>query len=232
MQTYFDKHPASAIYLLVDVSSSTGSEAIRSEMQKDYAAVLSAWASTSGLLRGDAIGSDVLNASTTPIRGAIPPPDSIMSDEETHQKKEVAPAVSAARKQFDQVLAGPASNRTEILNALSVAARVLDSGEAKEAKRKVLVIFSDMVEESQLYNFHRDELSDTRISAIIAAERAGGRLPDLKGVRVWKAGASTLNVSDVKQRQIQKFWVQYFAATGAEMNPAHYGASLVDFSLN
>ena len=208
VRNYFDERPAAAIYVLVDVSSSTGSEGIRSQMQKDYAAVLSAWASTSGLLRGDVIGSDVLNASTVPIRGDIPAPNNVMSDEETHQKKEVVPAVAAARKQFEQVLAGPSSDRTEILNALSVAARVLDSGEAKEAKRKVLVIFSDMVEESQLYNFRRDELSDKRISAIIAAERASGRLPDLNGVHVWKAGASTLNVSD------------------------HYGASLVDFSLN
>jgi hypothetical protein len=226
--------PPSATYLLVDISSSTNSERIRSQTRSDFERVLSEWSTAGGILRGDGIGGDTLNQSTVPIRASIPAfnlAKMITSDEEYHKKKIVAPALEEARKQFEQVLATKPAVSTEILSALTVAAKTFNGEECHEAKHKALVIFSDMVEESKLVNFQHDSLTDKRIEEIISAERKAGRLPLLTGVRVWKAGSATSQIDDSKVRQIEKFWTQYFSATGADLKTERYGAALQDFTL-
>jgi hypothetical protein len=89
-----------------------------------------------------------------------------------------------------------------------------------------------MVEESDLYNFQRDSLSDSRIAAILQAERESGRIPNLKGVRVWKAGAASGDLKEAKARQLEKFWLQYFQAAGADVAKERYASALLDFGLN
>ena len=111
----------------------------------------------------------------------------ITSDEDYYKKKVVAPAVAEIRQQFSQMMAAKPESSTEILSALTVAAKTFSEEEYRDSKHKALVILSDMVEESKFYNFRRESVSDKRIDEIIATERAAGRLPSLKGVRVWKA---------------------------------------------
>ena len=201
--------PPSVVYVLVDVSSTTDSDRIRHQMQSDFETVLSAWSSAGGVLRGDTIGADALNRSTVPLRASIPTFDwtkQITSDEDYHKKKVVAPAMAAVQQQFSQMMASKPESLTEILSALTVAAKTFNEEEYRESKHKALVIFSDMVEESKSYNFRHDSLSNKRIEEIIAAERTAGRLPSLKGVRVWKAGSTTATIDDSKSRQIERFW--------------------------
>ena len=222
------------VYVLVDVSSTTDSDRIRRQMQSDFETVLGGWSSVGGVLRGDTIGADALNRSTVPMRASIPAfttLDNITSDEDYYKKKVVAPAVATVRQQFSQMMASKPETSTEILSALTVAAKTFSEEEYRDTNHKALVIFSDMVEESKSYNFRRDSISDKRIEEIIAAERAAGRLPSLKGVRVWKAGSTTAAINDSKTRQIEKFWQQYFAAAGAELKTERYGAALLDFNL-
>jgi hypothetical protein len=226
--------PPSVVYVLVDVSSTTDADRIRRQMQSDFETVVVGWSSVGGVLRGDTIGADALNRSTVPMRASIPAftvLSQITSDEDYYRKKVVAPAVTAIRQQFSQMMATKPESSTEILSALTVAAKTFSEDEYRASKHKALVIFSDMVEESKSYNFRHDSLSDKRIEQIIAAERAAGRLPLLNGVRVWKAGATTAAIDDSRTRQIEKFWAQYFAAAGADLKTERYGASLLDFTL-
>src|SRR5580698_7903965 len=69
-----DAHPGppSVVYLLVDVSSTTDSDRIRRQVQRDFETVLAGWSSVGGVLRGDTIGADALNRSTVPMRASIP----------------------------------------------------------------------------------------------------------------------------------------------------------------
>ncbi|MBE0427248.1 MAG: hypothetical protein IBX72_11475 [Nitrospirae bacterium] len=106
---------------------------------------------------------------------------------------------------------------TDILSSLRIAERVFKRFKREE---NILVIFSDMKEESAEYNFARERLTDKRIEEIIGKERSRG-LPDLKGVKVYVAGA---RADDRRHFQnIQRFWMSYFKACGAILEERNYG---------
>ncbi len=115
--------------------------------------------------------------------------------------------------------------RTEILSSLQVAERVFKSF---KQPRKVLVIFSDMIEDSRSYNFEHENLTENRIKNIIKNEKGKSILPDLKGVKVYVAGASHTNTE--KYNRIKNFWFEYFKATGAKIESQNYGAALINFN--
>src|SRR5713101_7276527 len=102
------------------------------------------------------------------------------------------------------------SSKTSILDALQLAQRVF---ETYPSERRVLVLFSDMVEESSYYDFTKENLTASRIQAIIVAEKAEHRLPRLGGAHVYVIGASAGFYSRMPAeavRHIQNFWLQYF----------------------
>ncbi|MBU2471844.1 MAG: hypothetical protein KKF20_05495 [Bacteroidetes bacterium] len=114
--------------------------------------------------------------------------------------------------------------RTEILSSLQVAERVFKSF---KQPRKVLVIFSDMIEESSIANFARRDVSGSLADEIIKKQKENGTLPDLKGVKVYVVGAAH---SDTKKyNQIRNFWLNYFEHNGAVMEKQNYGAALIRF---
>ncbi len=95
------------------------------------------------------------------------------------------------RAQAEKVILHSASTpSTDLMNSFELAAKIFNGGDWPPATRKVLVVFSDMVEQSHHYDFTAIDLTEARIAQIIADERAGGRLPDLHGVKVWVAGAA------------------------------------------
>lgn len=113
---------------------------------------------------------------------------------------------------------------TEILSSLQVAERVLS---AFPQKKKVLVIFSDMIEESGIANFARDNPNDFRNKSIIEKLKKTGTLPDLKNTVVYVAGAT--HPDSEKYNGIRKFWIHFFRETGADLKPYNYGAALIRF---
>lgn len=112
--------------------------------------------------------------------------------------------------------------RTDIMSSLQVAERVLSDF---PQPRKVLVILSDMIEDSAAYNFETEILSDERISDILANEKKRGRLPDLQGVHVYVAGAAASNLD--RYYTVQKFWLAYFKECGAVIQKKDYGSVLL-----
>ena len=113
--------------------------------------------------------------------------------------------------------------KTEIISALHVAERVCKSF---SLPRKILVIMSDLIEDSELYNFAREELSDKRTEEIIRREREAHRLPDLTNVRVYVAGALA---KTERYYKVRSFWINYMQAYGGAMSKEKYGAALVSF---
>lgn len=110
---------------------------------------------------------------------------------------------------------------TDILSSLRIAERVF---KRFNNDNNVLIILSDMKEESPEYNFARDNLNDSRITVINAKERSRG-LPDLKGVKVYIAGARADNKRHFQN--IQKFWMSYFKACGAILKERNYGRGFI-----
>ena len=106
------------------------------------------------------------------------------------------------------------------------------TGAVPKATSKRLVMFSDMIEQTDRYDFSK-RLTPERMTEIIEAERSGGRLPHLKGVKVWVAGATAQPKEGVHPDNIfaiQNFWLQYFKATGADLTKDRYAATLLNWT--
>jgi len=113
---------------------------------------------------------------------------------------------------------------TEILNSLNIADTIFH--EEKE-RRKILVILSDMIQDSKEYKFDKDKITKDYADAIIRLRRQNNLVPALAGVKVYVAGASAAD-SD-RFRSVQAFWTRYFAASGADFSAYRYGHSLIRF---
>jgi hypothetical protein len=225
----FSSDRDTVVYVLFDVSGSTDSAAVRQHYSGDLSIITRFLSQDGGTVRGDVVSSQALNTSTVPIDVTFPVYDRVFSTENKHTK-DIQAASGLLQQQTESLLSGsPASSQTALMAAMEVAAKILNGGQLRNAKRKCLVIFSDMVEESPRYNFQRGVLNDSRTKEIIDSERAGGRLPDLRGVKVWKTGASAVGLSDDRSRALQRFWVDYFKAAGADLAPDRYGSTLLNF---
>lgn len=121
---------------------------------------------------------------------------------------------------------------TDIFDAITVAAKIMEGKSGYDGK--MLIVFSDMLQQTPEYNFGRESLSEQRISTIIAELKQKNRLPNLKGVKVWIAGAGanrTGGLSPNKLQQVQDFWMSYFKATGADLTNDRYAPSLINFEI-
>lgn len=123
---------------------------------------------------------------------------------------------------------GEPSKCTDIIGAIELAQKVFRNA-ASGAEKRLLVV-SDMIETCGA-NFRRRELDAGAIDSLLKELREQDRLPNLEGTRVWVAGAtSTTALSAGRVRSIEKFWIRFFEATGAEIDSAHYGPTLMGWS--
>jgi len=116
------------------------------------------------------------------------------------------------------------SGLTEILESLNIADTIFHD---EKERQKILVIFSDMIQDSKEYKFDRDEITDEYINNVIAHREKNNLLPNLTGVKIYVAGASAAESN--RFRAIQTFWARYFTKIGADFSPHRYGHSLISF---
>ena len=109
-------------------------------------------------------------------------------------------------------------NDTHIMTSLVLAERALK----KLARpRAIVVLLSDMLEDSDRLDFDEISLTAGERSKIIEAERAAGRLPALAGARIYVVGANSSD--DDRILAVRAFWMEYFRAAGAELLVENYG---------
>lgn len=113
---------------------------------------------------------------------------------------------------------------TEILDSLNIADIIFHD---EKERRKILVILSDMIQDSKDYKFDKDKITEEYINNAIQSRQKNKLVPNLANVKVYVAGASAAD-SD-KFRAIQAFWARYFAESGADFSPHRYGHSLINF---
>jgi len=112
--------------------------------------------------------------------------------------------------------------KTDLMSSFQVGDRVLKGcGQPK----KILIVLSDMLEDSDAYNFETEILSDERISHILANEKKRCRIPDLTGVHVYVAGAAASNMDHYYS--VMNFWLAYFKECGAILQKKDYGSVLL-----
>lgn len=115
------------------------------------------------------------------------------------------------------------TQHTEILNSLNIADTIFHD----EKREKVLVIFSDMIQDSPEYNFAQVKVTNAYIGRVIRYRQKHSLIPNLTDVRVYVAGAS--GVDSQKYRSVERFWARYFEKSGADFSPHRYGHSLIRF---
>ena len=113
--------------------------------------------------------------------------------------------------------------RTEIINSLNIADKIFHN----EKRQKILIILSDMIQDSKEYNFDRVKVTDAYTTRIIRDRQKQNLIPNLETVKVYVAGASAADSK--KFRSIEKFWNRYFVAAGADFSLHRYGHSLLEF---
>ncbi len=128
------------------------------------------------------------------------------------------------RREIDRLLSRKrGTQRTEILNSLNIADTIFHN----ENRQKILVILSDMIQDSNEYNFAKVKVTNQYIDQVISYRRQHNLIPNLTGVKVYVAGASAADSN--KFRSIENFWARYFAQTGADFSRHRYGHSLISF---
>ena len=115
------------------------------------------------------------------------------------------------------------TSHTEIINSLNIADKIFHN----EKRQKILIVLSDMIQDSREYNFDRVNVTDAYTTKIIKDRQKQNLIPKLDNVKIYVAGASAPNSK--KFRSIEKFWSRYFVACGADFSLHRYGHSLLEF---
>ena len=101
-------------------------------------------------------------------------------------KRKLRKFQTEALKRAHHILMEEKSSRwTDIFGSMYIAERVFKT---YRSNKKILVIMSDMIQDSSNYRFNRIRFTSRKIEEIITSEKKRG-LPDLQGVRVYVIGA-------------------------------------------
>jgi len=148
-----------------------------------------------------------------------------MSDqrEANEAEKKIGETRVTLLAQVGQFLDQPMStSHTTIFQALGNAAQTM----AGDDQRKILIILSDMIEDSGTANFDRTPPNASYTQKEIERQRNIGTLPDLAAVRIYVAGAHASTPEAMSA--IHNFWDAYFTAAGGEL--VRYERVLSSFS--
>lgn len=119
---------------------------------------------------------------------------------------------------------GKKTGHTDIFSSLQLAEKVFKNYMDHD---KVLVMMSDMIESTPAYKFENEQLTEKRTKEIIDTKVQKGEVPDLNGVKVYVAGANSVNSE--KFNSVQNFWLEYFKACHADCEASHYNSALISF---
>jgi hypothetical protein len=129
------------------------------------------------------------------------------------------------RAGFPKIKKMKSARHTQILDAFSLSQQLI---EQNKDRSYVIVILSDMLEESALANFEKKAPTAADTEAIIKRQRASKLLPDLHGAKVYVAGAKAPNSTHFAA--VQAFWARYLNEANAIVEAGTYGRSPIDFA--
>jgi len=107
---------------------------------------------------------------------------------------------------------GESHKTSAILETLSFVAKVFNN-EPGAGKR--LIIFSDMIQNSDTMSFYGKQI-DKSPEQLITHLQEEALLPSFDGVEVYVGGVGGI-LSDKKTRKIERFWQEYFKKVGAKL---------------
>lgn len=223
-----------AVLCLFGVMGSTGDPRTRQQYKDDFARIVAACGNGTYLC-ADAITGNTLANARIPVQVQFPSHSPFGRSELDYQevvKQRTDEELSKAARLIDDK---PEWTGTDIMNAcLFAGRRFFSAGVPARSAHKFLVLFSDMIEQTPSDDFFSCDLDEEAIARIIQQQRTEDHLPNLAGVRVWVAGATSKPEGGLKPARfqaIERFWQTYFAAAGAELAENHSSTSLLDFQM-
>jgi len=210
---------AKIVVAFVDVSASV----------KDYEIYREAWVKIRERLQGGdrLVLGRIKDETYTQFRPVVDhelPAFNFLTDNKLRYEKKVKEIHQEFSAALEKALAAPRSAKTDVINTLVLAEKIF----AGDKRRRVLVILSDMLEDSDDYNFEKVRIIDEFTRHVIEDKRRRAQLPDLGGAIIYVAGASAHSAS--KAHEVQRFWLEYMKAANARLLPQNYGPALVNFN--
>lgn len=218
--------------MLVDTSQSVQSEAARTRYDEALETILQSFGDGGSLdgkrmwLGVDRISANSLTESN--IKEVELPGKNFNTNPLEHENKLDA-AVDELGRAFDNIASTPPeSEGTAIVDSLENAGRYFAN--KGEVEQKHLVLLSDMFEVSSSFS-PADVLTPGGRQRVLRRLEAQDRIPDLRGVEVYVAGAGVTDAEhDAEQvRAMRAFWVELLERAGASLPEHRYGAQLINF---
>jgi hypothetical protein len=230
--TIFAKEKNKLVVVLIDLSESTNKPAMRELYLKSFKKVLDK------ITHGDAfyvapiteksmleLNFIIQEKKIVPVE--IPKDTNILI--EMRIRKDKANELKKKKEEIEKIVKDSLENqkrrifKTDILSSLNMAdERIFRVADFKEFN-KMLVIMSDMIEDSKELNFEKENLTSEKINNIINWRKNNGLIPNLKDVKVYVVGAYAKTPE--KFRQIREFWFKYFSEAGAILLVENYSPS-------
>jgi hypothetical protein len=220
-------HTVKTIFVLFDLTASTKSQ--RPGFLRDFNKIL-AVIQPGDTLIADKISENPLAQNEFPINTEFAVFKASTSNPlyAGGEKKNYRKAFQEKKEQIyiqaKEFLNSASADWTDILGALEIADRVFKSN---KTGKPILVIMSDMIQDSTNYKFDHETFSPDRITAILRNEKANNGFPNLTGVTVYVTGATGGNTRQFNA--IKQFWMSYFKETGAILKDENYGNTLLKF---
>jgi hypothetical protein len=154
------------------------------------------------------------------IENSFAQPDVLLSAEISNDQGYFGERLAAARQQIvhawqiRSVKLRPTARSTDIFGALVVAGEMLR--DSPSLQRKLLVIYSDMRQDTRQVNFNRS--ASPNIDATLTTVNRGHLFADLRGVNVFVLGADASGRDIAQWDSLKQFWVAYFAKAGATLS--------------
>jgi hypothetical protein len=152
-----------------------------------------------------------------------------------------AAKIAAIRKQQKDTawrLLSTRPTNSDIIGGFLEAAKAFSGEKGRSYERRILIVFSDGIEQNTRHNFARSgELTGEKVAKVISGEKGLGRLAELDGVEVYMVGVYSgpdpkANITQEKMADIRRFWAEYTKEAGACLDSTNYGPSLVNFRLH
>jgi hypothetical protein len=142
--------------------------------------------------------------------------------QERETRAQVTQLKETIRTQVANVFASHYSSPyTDIFSSLLIAQKLFHNA----ARRKVLVLMSDMIEDYPPYNFEKIAWNTTTVQRILSELDVRGQVPNLSGVCIYVSGASAQTAEMAEN--MGRFWQAYFQRTQADMDPSRYAHVLL-----
>lgn len=219
-----------AYFVNVDCSNSTADKYIRDAYRNDFKKILKT-ADEGDIIVIDRISSNSFSTSD-PLTVSIPEYSIFGANKDKFEKFRDSLKKDFAEKS-EKYFTDPEYTETDILNSINSSIIYLRNGELKSF-RKIIVLFSDMIQETEELDLTENNGDERQIKKIITNLEKENKIFNLDSIEIYVSGAtySELKGTEINLRQtkfIKEFWKEYFLRCNMKYRDEMYQSRLAEF---